>query len=103
MKLVYTVRQAHYAAGRFIVQCPSPDGYKTRAARLAEACGGRYVGREHGYNLSAAAVKRFRSCYRLGCDATLFGKITHTHTDRLPVAELRQVEGMARRRHIELF
>lgn len=69
----YIVRPYHYAKGKQAV-CPTPDGsgFKTRAARLAEGCGGRWTHRAGGYLLSAAGVARFERLYTEGYDADIF-------------------------------
>ena len=51
------------------VSCPSADGYKTRAARLAEALRGRYSGRERAYIMSRAKAARLAELYAQGRDA----------------------------------
>ena len=69
----YTVHGYRYAKGKQCVR-PVPDGsgWKTRAARLAEACGGRWVHRAGGYLLSAAGVARFERLYAAGYDGNTF-------------------------------
>lgn len=60
--MIYTIRPYRYSKAKpWAVVCPSDDGWKTRAACLAEAVGGRYVGRAGGYLMSAAQVKRFEA------------------------------------------
>lgn len=44
----------------FVVKCPSPDGWKTREASIAEECGGKYTHRNHGYTLSARSFAKFK-------------------------------------------
>jgi len=60
-----------------IVRCPSPDGYKTRAARLASSIArGRYSHRQGGYVMSTAAAARFEALYAEGADAcTITGNV----------------------------
>jgi hypothetical protein len=67
----YTITPAQYAKGKMIIHCPSNTGYKTRAARLAEAkgIGGKYVHRSHGYTVSPSAAARFEKLYAEGWDA----------------------------------
>lgn len=77
----YTVHGYRYAKGK---QCVRPvadgSGWKTRAARLAAACGGRWVHRAGGYLLSAAGVARFERLYAEGWDANGFtGKLEAPH------------------------
>lgn len=53
-----------------IVRCPSSDGYKTRAARLASSIArDRYSHRQGGYVMSTAAAARFEALYAAGADA----------------------------------
>jgi hypothetical protein len=73
----YTIQDYRYAKGK---QClrPVPDGsgWKTRAARLAEGCGGRWVHRAGGYLMSAAGLAKFERLYAAGWDANGFtGKL----------------------------
>ena len=56
----YSVHTYSYCKAKpHAVICPSADGWKTRAARLAEATRARYVGRAGGYLMSNAQLKRF--------------------------------------------
>lgn len=69
----YTIMDARYAKGKKAVRCPSTDGYKTRAARLAERlANGRYTNREHAYIMSPTAALRFEKLYAEGWDASSF-------------------------------
>lgn len=65
------VRDARYARGMKAVSCPSPDGYKTRAARLAEVLKGRYSGRENAYILSPSKVDKLLALWRAGRDGSV--------------------------------
>lgn len=60
-----------------IVRCPSSDGYKTRAARLASSIArDRYSHRQGGYVMSTAAAARFEALYAEGADAcTITGNV----------------------------
>lgn len=60
-----------------IVRCPSSDGYKTRAARLASSIArDRYSHRQDGYVMSTAAAARFEALYAEGADAcTITGNV----------------------------
>lgn len=71
-----------------IVRCPSPDGYKTRAARLAGSIArGRYSRRHGGYIMSVAASVRFEALYSAGAEAcAVTGDIYHTVAAPAPVA-----------------
>jgi len=73
----YTITPARYAKGKMVIHAPSTDGYKTRAARLAEYVGGRYVGRSNGYVVSSSAAKRFEALFAEGLDANLWGDTLH--------------------------
>ena len=63
------IRPYRYAKGCVAAHCASVDGIKSRAARLAEAIGGRYVGRASGYVMTEAKARRLESLYRDGWDA----------------------------------
>lgn len=69
----YSISPARYAKGKMAVRCPSSTGWKTRAARLAEAIArGRYTGREGAYIMSPAAAIRFERLFLDGWDASPF-------------------------------
>lgn len=65
----YTIKQARYSKAMMLVICPSPDGFKTRAARLAESYARHYTHREGGYILSKSAAVKFEADYKVGFDA----------------------------------
>lgn len=65
----FTVTPAAYAKGKMVVRCRSNSGFKTRSAYLAEALGGRFVGRSGGYHMSPAAVEKLRALHEAGFDA----------------------------------
>lgn len=68
----YQIGNARYAKGKKTVHCPSSDGMKTRAARLAGAiCRHRYTSREHAYIMSPAQAQRFEALYIQGYDANI--------------------------------
>lgn len=72
----FHIHPARYAKGKALIQTPSPDGWKTRAARLAEAVGGRWTNREGGYIVSPAQAERFQRLFAEGRDANAFtGKL----------------------------
>jgi hypothetical protein len=55
----------------FLVRCPSPDGYKTRAARLiGDGLKCRWTNRENGYIASKAKIEKFKALYEAGWDAS---------------------------------
>lgn len=70
----YTISTRPLSSGgkiHAVIRCPSPDGYKTRAARLADAIArGRYSHRQGGYIMSIPASKRFAALYAKGADAS---------------------------------
>jgi hypothetical protein len=66
----YAIQPARYARGKVLVQAPGQDGFKTRAGRLAEAVGGHYTNREHGYTMSPKQAEKFHLYYRFGHDAS---------------------------------
>lgn len=72
----YTISPARYAGRRngkqfHAVRCPSTDGFKTRAARLAEYCArGRFTNRESAYIMGPRQLARFIELYNNGADAS---------------------------------
>lgn len=65
-----TVTPARYAKGMMAVSCPSPDGFKTRAARLAEYLKGRYTHRERAYILSPTKARKLLDLFQAGYGVT---------------------------------
>ena len=65
----FQVTTARYAKGQMVVSCPSSTGYKTRAAYLCEALGGRWVNRSRGYHLSPTGVEKLKVLHAAGFDA----------------------------------
>ena len=69
-KMPYCVSIARYSKGNFLVRCPSPDNYKTRASRLiGDALKCRWTNREGGYVASPSKLRRFEKLYADGWDA----------------------------------
>lgn len=95
----YLVRPARYAKGKMAVQCPSPDVYKTRAARLAEALArGRYTGREGAYIMSPGRAAKFERLYALGWDATYISyELIPPDAERLLAEAVAEIEELHRR------
>jgi hypothetical protein len=68
----YSISDARYAKGKKAVRCPSTDGWKTRAARLAaRLANDPYTNREHAYIMSPSAAVRFECLYAEGWDASV--------------------------------
>lgn len=65
-----TIWAARYSKGNVLAKCLSVDGFKTRAARLAEALRGRYTGREKGYVMSPTKAEKLLRLYAEGWDAS---------------------------------
>lgn len=66
----YSVRPARYAKGYVAVTCPSIDGFKTRASRLAAAIArNRYTHRETAYLMTPLKALKFEDLYKAGYDA----------------------------------
>lgn len=66
----YRISSARYAKGKMLVRCPSPDGYKTRAARLiGDGLKGRWTNREGGYVASPTKAAKFEKLFAEGWDA----------------------------------
>lgn len=77
----YSIRIKPLRAGghpKAVITCPSTDGYKTRAARLASAVSrNRYSHTQGGYVCTPSAAKRFEFLYSAGADACIItGAIT---------------------------
>lgn len=67
----FIISVAGYAKNMLLVRCPSPDGYKTRAARLiGDGLNCRWTNRESGYIASATKVEKFKRMYEEGWDAS---------------------------------
>lgn len=66
----YTILRAKYVKGGYLIQTPSTDGFKTRAARLLEVLKCRYSNREKGYIATNTKADKFRKLYADGWDAT---------------------------------
>lgn len=67
-----TILPARYAKGKVVMQCPSNDtGTKTRAMRLAEAFGGRWVHRSAGYMMSPSRAAAALEAWDAGTDAEI--------------------------------
>ena len=66
----YTIEPYRYAKDSVVVKCPSRDGYKTRAARLAYGVGGRWANRARGYVMHPAKAAHFERMYAEGYDAS---------------------------------
>ena len=66
----YIIAPAKYRRGKMVIRC-RPAELKERAARLAEAVGGRYTKRYRGYIVSPAKAARFEDLYKSGADACI--------------------------------
>jgi len=66
----FTVSEARYSKGNYIVRCPSTNGLKSRAARLiGDGLHCRYTWREKGYVASPSKLAKFQKLYAAGWDA----------------------------------
>ena len=71
----YSISKARYAKGKMVVRIrPDGTGFKTRSSRLIEALGGKWVHRDHGYQVSQATASRFESLYGQGYDGATYDK-----------------------------
>lgn len=77
----YEIKPARYAKGKLIVCCPSPDGWKTRAGRLASAIAPYYTGREHGYSMSKRQADQFERLFAEGWDGSIFRALRRPASD----------------------
>lgn len=65
-----TITPARCAKGKVVMHCPTDgSGYKTRAARLAEAFGGRWVHRSHGYVMAPSRAAEVLRLWGINWDA----------------------------------
>lgn len=64
------ISEARYAKGQMAASCPGVDGWKGRAARLAEHLKGRYSHRENAYIMSRTKAARLRELFAAGRDAS---------------------------------
>ena len=65
----------------FAMHCPSPDGYKTRAARLIGDGLNCKWSRRRGYTVSPRKMEKFLSLYEAGWDASPFtGSLIPPHS-----------------------
>lgn len=79
----YTITAARYSKTcTMVIKTHSPDGYSTRASRLA-ATFGRYSHRQGGYTVTAKAAARFSAMYAVGWDGSY---ISDKAADRKPPA-----------------
>jgi len=73
MNKIYSVRPARYAKGKMVVSKIESDGYKSRFGRLVEVLGGKWVHRDHGYQLSPTKLAKFEQLFADGWDGSFFG------------------------------
>lgn len=67
---------ARYAQGMLAARCPGVDGYKSRAARLAEHLNARYSNRERAYILSRTKANKLVALFETDRDAcAITGKL----------------------------
>ena len=77
----YTIKTArHSKTGAMVIMTPSPDGYRTRASRLA-ATFGKYSHRQGGYVVTASGAAKFVELYAAGWDCSYLGEKA---SDRTP-------------------
>jgi len=69
----YSIAPYRYARNSIRVVCPSRDGWKTRAARLAEGLRGRWSHRAGGYIMTPTKAAKFERLYADGWDASYIG------------------------------
>jgi len=70
------ISPARYAKNKMLVRAPSATGYKTRAARLADALKGKWTNRERGYIMSKTKAEKLKKLYTDGWDADFYtGKL----------------------------
>lgn len=62
------ISKARYAQNSVAVKCPSVGMFKSRAARVVEAIGGRWSNREKSYILASTKEERLRKLIAEGYD-----------------------------------
>jgi hypothetical protein len=62
----YSISPARYAKGKMAVRSSDGTGYKTPAAHLIEALGGRWVNRGNAYIVSPSTAKDFECLINSG-------------------------------------
>lgn len=63
----YTITPARYAKGKLVLRSPPSDsGWKTKIQWLAENCGGRWVHRDKGYQMSPRQAANFETLLKAG-------------------------------------
>jgi hypothetical protein len=62
----YTISEARYAKGKMAIRSEDGSGYKTSAAHLIEALGGRWVNRGSAYVCSSATARDFEALIMAG-------------------------------------
>ena len=67
----FTVEPARYSVGKVVVAVKKVDGggFKGAGARLAEALGGKWAGRDHGYQLAPQRAVDWCDLHAAGADA----------------------------------
>jgi alkylated DNA nucleotide flippase Atl1 len=86
-----TAYPARYAKGKLAVTAPGVGGFKSDAALLAEALGGRWSNRERAYIMSPAAYRRLVALMAAGWSATILGELVAPTGERHPTARSRRV------------
>lgn len=78
----WTIHNARYAKGKRVVQITkdNKDGFKQSAEHLAEALGGKWTHRDHGYQLTPRRAELFKHLVADNWDAQ---PMIFTH--RLPI------------------
>lgn len=90
---------ARYAKQSYAVRCPTPDAYKTRAARLVEALRGRYSGREHAYIMPRSKALKLARLWSNGLDAcAVTGKLEEPRDNVTRIEPYREAKQRQRAR-----
>lgn len=90
---------ARYAKKSYAVRCPTPDAYKTRAARLAEALRGRKSGRENAYIMPRSKALKLARLWSNGWDACFYsGKLEEPRDNVTRIEPYREAKQRQRAR-----
>lgn len=90
---------ARYSKQSYAVRCPSSDGYKTRAARLAEALRGRNSNRERAYIMPRSKALKLARLWSNGWDACVItGKLDEPRANVTRIEPYREAKQRQRAR-----
>lgn len=89
----FSIKPARYAKGKVSVSAPGHEGFKTRAGRLAEGCGGSYSRRESSYIMSPKQAETFYAKFHAGWDYSPIENEMKAPADEPPAGKPRAKRG----------